>query len=99
MGYFFWWVVLSVVVGAVGSGRRIGFLVAFIFSLLFSPLIGVIIVALSKSKSTIAFEKQMLAMQKQQTDAAKRLSPEPLTLSELLDELKQKRDKGEISSI
>lgn len=94
MGYFLGWIILSIVVGSVGSSRRIGFFVAFLVSLFLSPLIGFIVVALSKSNSTIAYEKQMLDFHKQQTE---RINPPPPTVSEQLEALKLRRDNGEIT--
>lgn len=38
---------LSVLVGLIGSGRRIGFGLAFLLSLIFTPLVGLIITLLS----------------------------------------------------
>lgn len=41
------WVVVAIVIGALGSKRKIGFAMGFILSLLLSPLIGAIFVATS----------------------------------------------------
>jgi tetrahydromethanopterin S-methyltransferase subunit C len=45
---YVFWIVLALVVGFLGKERTTGFWGAFILSLILSPLIGVIIVALSK---------------------------------------------------
>lgn len=47
---FFFWIILTFVVGAVGASRKIGFWGAFFLSLFLSPIIGIIIVALSDRK-------------------------------------------------
>ena len=41
------WILLSFVVGSMGSGRSIGFIGAFLLSLIFSPIIGILIVIAS----------------------------------------------------
>lgn len=48
---FVLWFFFSLVVGAMGSGRNIGFWGAFLLSLILSPLIGFIIVIFSSSKA------------------------------------------------
>jgi hypothetical protein len=46
------WVIFSLLVGAVGSGRSTGFIGALLLALLLSPIVGLIIVLLSKSKTS-----------------------------------------------
>ena len=49
----FWiilWLGLSILVGIAGGKRKIGGPAAFLISLLLSPLIGIIVVALSEKK-------------------------------------------------
>lgn len=60
MGYFLAWAFLSLIVGALGSDRKIGFFWALFFSLLFSPVVGILIVAFSDKK-----------LSKEQQDAAR----------------------------
>ncbi|MCQ2171188.1 MAG: hypothetical protein MJZ17_00315 [Bacteroidales bacterium] len=43
-------VILCILVGRLGKNRKIGFTWSFIFSLLLSPLIGIIITLLSKKR-------------------------------------------------
>lgn len=57
---FFGWILGAVIIGAIGSGRKIGFLGAFFFSLLLSPLIGIIITMLSPSAEDEAYKKEIL---------------------------------------
>jgi phosphate/sulfate permease len=67
MGIILGWIILSIVVGAIGSDRTIGFFGAFILSLLLSPIIGGIVALASTKKSTIEFQKRMLASQQNRT--------------------------------
>ncbi|MGN7787404.1 hypothetical protein ACTJIJ_22920 [Niabella sp. 22666] len=60
IGYILAWIGLSILVGFVGSSRKIGFAIALIISLIFSPLIGIICVLLSKDNQTDAVEKAFL---------------------------------------
>ena len=45
------WIIFALVVGFIGSDRTTGFLGAFLLSLLLSPLLGLIIVLTSQTKS------------------------------------------------
>jgi hypothetical protein len=50
MDIFFGWIILSIIIGFVGSGRKIGFWGTFFLSLVLSPLIGLIFALISKEK-------------------------------------------------
>ena len=50
---FFLWIVLSLIVGAYGGQRNIGFGGALILSLILSPLVGFIIAAVSQRKTEL----------------------------------------------
>jgi len=50
MGYFIIWIVLALLVGLVGKGRKIGFGWALFWAILLSPLIGLIIALVSDKK-------------------------------------------------
>jgi phosphate/sulfate permease len=63
MGIFLGWILFSFVAGAIGSDRTIGFWGAFLLSLILSPVIGGIVALASTKKSTIEFQKRMLAAQ------------------------------------
>lgn len=69
MGIFIAWIILSFVVAAMGSDRKIGGLGAFLVSLFFSPLIGILVVLASTKNSTIEFQKKMLEAQRQKQDS------------------------------
>lgn len=68
MGIAIAWIVLSFVVGFVGDGRKIGFFGAFALSLIFSPLVGILITLASSSKAQIEYQQKMLNLQKQQIE-------------------------------
>lgn len=61
MALFISWIILTLVVTAIGDKRKIGSLGAFFISLFLSPLIGAIVVLSSKRKDTEEFEKALLA--------------------------------------
>ena len=48
MEWFILWIIFSLLVGSAGSSRKIGFAGAFFLSIILSPLIGLIGVALSQ---------------------------------------------------
>jgi len=54
------WFILSLIVGFMGSGRKIGFFGGFMLSLLVSPLIGFIIVIASPSELDVAVKKKYI---------------------------------------
>ncbi len=54
------WVILSIALGIAGSGREVGGILAFILSMLFSPLFGMIIVFDSNKKRVLKFEEKLL---------------------------------------
>jgi phosphate/sulfate permease len=60
----FGWLLFSIIVGAIGSGRNIGFLGAFFLSLILSPIIGLLITLFSKSKEDAKYQQDMLDSQK-----------------------------------
>lgn len=78
MSAIVFWLVLSVLVGAIGSNRKIGFATALFVALFLSPLVGFIVVLFSKSKASIEQERRLDAMQREQTDALRRLSGQPV---------------------
>jgi type II secretory pathway predicted ATPase ExeA len=94
MGYLFIWVILAILVGAFGSDKTVGFWGAFLWSLLLSPLIGIIIVIMSKSNTQKAYEDQAYRNQFHQTqmlsemNKAKQETPtdELAKLKKLLDD-------------
>lgn len=55
----FFWFIFSLVIGAFGADRNIGFWGAFLLSLLLSPLVGLIGVALSGRPQVISKENNI----------------------------------------
>lgn len=97
MGIIFAWLLFSLLVGFMGSGRNIGFGGAFVLSLLLSPLIGFIFTAISKSKDDIAKEKQLTEAQKAQTEYLHKIAQDKsnhpkLSIADELEKLKRLRD-------
>lgn len=74
MGLFLAWITLSVVIGFVGSGRKIGFAGAFFLSLLLSPLIGLIIALTSKNVEEEKYKDEILKTQKQQSETLQKMA-------------------------
>ncbi|NKI27136.1 hypothetical protein HCG49_11235 [Arenibacter sp. 6A1] len=54
---FIGWILCSFVIGYLGTTKKIGFVFALILSLLLSPIVGLIIVLVSKKKSRYPYEK------------------------------------------
>lgn len=74
MEVFIFWIILAIIVGAFGSDKTVGFWGAFLWSVLLSPVIGAIIVALSKSNKQKAIEDQAYRNQFQQTQALNQMA-------------------------
>ncbi|HAE68482.1 MAG TPA: hypothetical protein DCG77_15040 [Sphingobacterium sp.] len=90
MEYILSWIILSIIIGFVGDGRKIGFFKAFVASLILSPVVGVILTFASKSKSQIAFEDNLIKQTVMQTEQLAKvnrgsLTEELLKLKTLLD--------------
>lgn len=109
----FTWLVFSLLVGAIGSNRKIGFGIAFLASLFLSPIVGLIITLFSESKSSIRHKeetKRMIAHQnemiRRQTETLKKMQ-DPNYISEeeieerqkeqLIKEYEERFKKGEIT--
>lgn len=62
------WIILCIIIGALGSKRKIGFAGAFFLSLLLSPVIGLIITLFSKDIEDEKYKEELLNTQKQQQE-------------------------------
>ena len=92
----FWWIVFSIVIGIMGSYRKIDGARAFIISLLLSPIIGLIVVLSSKSKKEEEYEKKLLKAQREQSDTLDEIK-ETMGKKSIVDELeriKKMKDEG-----
>ena len=103
MGVFFGWIIFSIVVGFVGSNRKIGFLGAFFLSLLLSPVIGLIIALVSKNKEDEKYRQKVLKTQEAQKVAIEKLSGEKtakkssISIADELEKLQKLKEKNIIS--
>ena len=79
MGIFFTWIILSFVVGFIGNDRKIGIGGAFIISLIFSPLIGLIFTLISKTNAEEKYRESVLETQRSQQESLKKLSESKVT--------------------
>lgn len=99
--WIIYWVIFSFVAGAVGSGRKVGFLGAFLLSIILSPFIGLIIAFSSKNKNTDKFEKSMLELetQKKYQEMLKQRNQENkrMSLTEELEKIKTLKENGFIT--
>ena len=99
MGIFFGWIIFSLVVGAIGSNRKIGFWGAFFLSLILSPVIGLIIALVSKDKDDEEYKQKLLHTQQKQQETLSNLesSVNKRSLSEELEKIKKMKDEGLLS--
>ncbi|MFW5757731.1 MAG: SHOCT domain-containing protein [Bacteroidota bacterium] len=98
--YVFIWIIFALIVGSIGSGRKIGFAGAFLLSIIFSPLIGLIITLISPSESDVKYKNEMLSVQTQQKESIDKLVKNKGT-SNLVDELSKAKkllDEGVLSN-
>lgn len=86
--WFILWVILSFVVGNLGSKRTIGYGWALFWSLIFSPIVGAIIVLCYPRKEDVEYQERMLA--------ATRRAAEKSELDELI-KAKSLLDQGVLS--
>ena len=59
------WIILSFILGLVGSNRSTGFWGAFLLSLILSPLIGFIILLFSKDTANELYKQKLLQQQQE----------------------------------
>ena len=101
MEFFFLWIVFSLLVGFLGSGRTIGFWGAFFLSLFLSPLIGLIIALVSKNKADEDYKRKVLAVQKNQQKSLQQLSEKDssksISIADEIEKLKKLRDENLIT--
>ena len=101
MELFFGWIIFSFVVGAIGSGRNIGFWGAFFLSFLLSPLIGIIITLVSKNKEDEKYKEKVLKIQRNQQEALENLSkkkqPNTISVIDELEKLKKLKEENLIT--
>ena len=91
--------IISVIIGGFGSDRRIRFFNAFIISFLFSAIIGLIVILLSKNNEDIQREEAMFkthkeALKEQKTKNKKNNSDDKNRLIENLRKLSNLKKNG-----
>jgi vacuolar-type H+-ATPase subunit I/STV1 len=91
IGIILGWLISSIIIGAIGSTRKIGFFGAFALSLLLSPLIGLIISLVSKSKSDLEYQETLLNTLNQQKEISEKESNQK-NISKITDELRKIKD-------
>lgn len=102
-GIFIGWIIFSLVVGSVGSERKIGFWNAFLLSLLLSPIIGLIIALVSKDKEDEEYKKKILKSQQTQKATLDNLSQSKQnefsskSIADELEKLIKLRDENSIT--
>jgi len=105
MGIVLGWIILSIVLGVMGSDRTCGFAGGFFGSLILSPLVGFLIVILSTKKSTLEFQKKMLEGQRGYEPTPtppRKVAPGTYTAADFIsdmEDLDRKLDKGIIDRI
>lgn len=93
------WIIFSLLIGIIGSNRKIGFGGAFFLSLLLSPLIGLIFTLVSKSLAAEKFEQELLQTQKMQQKTMEKITNQNLnTITEDLRKIKDLLDDGILNS-
>ena len=99
MFLFFTWILLSVVAGFIGSDRKIGFWMAFLLSIVLSPLIGIIVAALSKVEYEEEYEEAILQTQVKQQETLEKISQQSVmqnsfSVSDEIQKLKELQNQG-----
>lgn len=100
MFFIFPWILFSVIVGLFGQNRIIGFWGAFLLSLLFSPLIGIIICLFSSTKASAHPANNVLIVQPNEAPSSGKKATNHnsySTITEELEKLKSLRDQAVIT--
>ncbi|MDY0144191.1 MAG: SHOCT domain-containing protein [Candidatus Izemoplasmatales bacterium] len=98
IGAILGWIIFSIVIGALGSKRKIGFAGAFFLSLILSPLIGLIITLTSKLIETEKYETEILETQKKQLKMLENISQHNVSyIADDLKKIKELVDSGVIN--
>jgi len=84
-------IIFAAIVGAIGADRKIGFWNAFILSLILSPIIGLIIVLFSGSKSELEMQGKMLEVNEKQQKTLEEIKNSSAQVS-VADEIKKLKD-------
>lgn len=96
MVFIFLWGFFALIVGLIASDKAMGFFGGFLLSLLLSPVIGLIIVLLSKSKQTHIMEQRVINSLEQQPKTQPNTSSAP-SITQQLSELEDLKSKNLVS--
>jgi uncharacterized membrane protein len=88
------WILFAFIVGLIASAKTIGFWGGFLLSLLLSPVLGIIIVILSTSKS---HRINQIEEQKRQTELLQTMANGQFSVAAEIEKLKQLLDRGAIT--
>lgn len=91
------WFILSLLVGLIGNERKIGFWAAFGFSLILSPVIGIIITLVSKNVETEKRENEILETQKKTASLLQEKSKQ--SIADEITKLHEMKQKGMLSEL
>lgn len=92
------WIIFSFIVGLIGVEKKIGFWGGFFVSLIFSPIIGLIITLISKSPDDEKYKQDILNTQKRQEESLQRLSQtSSISITDELNKLKKLREEDSIT--
>lgn len=93
MGIFIIWLILSFGIGLIGGKRKIGFLMAFLLSLIFTPVIGFFAAITSKTNKSIMEDQK----HQEQMNALKSISSSNLSYADEIEKLQNLLKEGVIS--
>lgn len=89
------WITFSVLVGTLGSDRKIGFWGSFLLSIILSPVIALFITLFSKSLTQQRIDDEMLQNQKEQTRLlAEKSDINLVSIADEIEKLISLKDKG-----
>jgi hypothetical protein len=93
------WIIGSFVAGLIGTDKRIGFFGAFFLSLIISPLIGIVVAAMSKSDADVEREKKLLQSNKKQEQVLQKMAEQSvkdsnISVSNEILKLKELQNQG-----
>lgn len=94
----FFWLVGALIIGVIASDRTLGFWGAFLISLIFSPLIGLLFTLLSKTNTEVNYRKSILRTQKSQQESLEKLaSTQKISIADEIEKLERLKESKTIS--
>ena len=99
MEVIFSWIILSLIIGFIGSNRKVGFFGALLWSLLLSPIIGLIITLTSESINSIRMREKSIRLQEEQKEILNNINNRPVDTISELSKLNELKTSGAIDEI